>query len=372
MMNLKEEFPLLNNKIFFASCSHGVLPKRTYNALLRYISSLYLNGPDWGLYMRLYEETRSAFSKLINASVDEIALIPTVSYGVNVIASSLHASPQRNKIIVSKLNFPTVVHVWLSHSRRLGFKTVLVSGKLEDYKREIDEKTLLVSLTHISYTTGFREYVTEVVNLAHEKGALVLLDDAQATGVIPLNVRKLDIDVVVTTCSKYLLGLPGLAFLYVKKEIIENLQPLITSWFAQKEPFKFDLKLEYSTSARRFEIGTPSIPSVIACLESLKFIHEISVKRIWNHVRTLSNILIEELKNLGLNVVTPLNEKRRGPLISIKFVNPNVAAKKLAEENIIVSPRKDVLRIALHMFNNREYISLLVSSLAKIKSLISG
>ena len=303
----------------------------------KYISNLLNDGPDWELYMKYYEEARSVFSTLIGATPDEVALIPTVSYGINVIASSLRRTLNKYRVVLSKLNFPSVIHVWSSYSKRMGFETVLSNGSLSDYNQKVNEKTLAISLTHVHYVSGFREYVEDVVDIAHEVGSLVILDDAQATGVVPLDVRKLGIDILVTTCSKYLLGLPGLAFLYVRKDLIEKLNPLITSWFAHKEPFKFDLKFEYSNTARRFEIGTPPIPSVIACLESMKFINEIGINNIWNHVVKLSDKLINELLGLGFNVITPLDANRRGAHVSIMIDNPKEISTILMKKGIIVS-----------------------------------
>ena len=118
--------------------------------------------------MEIYEEVRSAFSKLINTLIDEVALIPKVSYGINAIVSSFKKDSGKNKVIVSKFNFPTVAHIWFSHSQKLEFKVVLANGSLEDYEQRIDDKTLAISLTHVFYVTGFREYIREVVDLAHE------------------------------------------------------------------------------------------------------------------------------------------------------------------------------------------------------------
>lgn len=367
LSNLEEVFPTLRNKIYFASCSHGLMPQTAYDALTRYVNDLYVNGPDWDEYMRVYEETRLAFSKMINASPDEIALVPTVSYGINAIISSLRSDSGRNRIIVSRLNFPTVIYAWESSRRRLGFRVVSADGSLEDYIKKLDDKTLAISLTHVHYITGFREYLEEVVDLAHERGSIVILDDAQATGVIPLDVKKLDVDILVTTCSKYLLGLPGLAFLFVRRSLVEELTPLITSWFAHKEPFKFSYELELSNTARRFEIGTPPIPSIIACLEGIRFLSQVGVENVWKHVKELSMYLLEKLQESGFDVVSPLNEERRGAHIAIRVNNAERVAEKLRENNIVVSPRSGIIRVSLHIYNTHNNIDSLVDLLNKLR-----
>src|SRR5580700_4176894 len=213
--------------------------------------------------MDAYEALRGAFAHFINAHPDEVAIVTSASAGINPIANALQFDG-RNKVVMSEYEFPTMGQIWLAQQPR-GAEIQFLDGvnnvvPTECYAAAIDERTLVVPLTHVSFVNGFRSDVEAITRIAHARGALVFLDGFQDCGTRPMDVKALDVDFFVTGTLKYLLGPPGLAFLYVRRELIETLTPPITSWMAQRDPFTFDTKLlDPSPDARRFEGGSPPI-----------------------------------------------------------------------------------------------------------------
>ena len=189
-----------------------------------------------------------------------------------------------------------------------------------DFEREIDAETLIVSLTHVSYRTGERLPVEEIVRIAHERGALVLVDAYQSAGTVPLDVNTLGADVVAAGTVKYLLGSAGLAFLFVRRGLIGELRPTATGWFADEDVFAMDDR-DYSPAptAARFQSGTPPVPNIYAGLAGLRLVLEAGVERTAEHVAGLASALEAGVRELGGTVVTP---DRRGALLCIESSDP--------------------------------------------------
>src|SRR6202140_5953268 len=181
----------------------------------------------------------------------------------------------------------------------------------------VDRNTLIVPLTHVFFKNGFRSEVSAVTNIAHASGALVMLDDYQDCGTRPVDVKAMDLDFYVTGTLKYLLGPPGLAFMYVRKELIASLVPTITGWFAQTNPFAFDPQhIDLSPTARRFESGSPSVPNVYAAVPGLHLLQEIGLENVAGHIKKLTQSLLTHALDLGIRAKTPIDSA--GPLVVLQ------------------------------------------------------
>lgn len=206
---LRDRFPIFEQKIFINSCSKGVLSIDVRKAYQRYLDDWANEGSPWELWVEQMEALRTKFAGLINAQSDEVAIKTSVSDAVNTLASSLDFSGERNKIIVDDFAFPTTAQIWHAQARR-GAEIVHVSETdnstipLEYYEKVIDERTLLVSLTHVCYRHGARQDAAAIIKLAHERGAMVLLDSFQTLGTFPLDVKQLDVDFLTGGSLKYL------------------------------------------------------------------------------------------------------------------------------------------------------------------------
>jgi selenocysteine lyase/cysteine desulfurase len=293
--------------------------------------------------------------------------VTSVSAGINGVASALNFK-ERKKVVMGEFEFPTMGHVWLGQRVR-GAEVHFVSAEdnripASNYEKMVDRKTLIVPLTHVCFKNGFRSEVNAVTQIAHRCGALVMLDDYQDCGTRPIDVKAMDLDFFLTGTLKYLLGPPGLAFMYVRKELIPSLVPTVTGWFAQANPFAYDPKLfDLSPSARRFESGSPSVPNVYAALPGFQLLQEISLENVSTHIKKLAQSLLSCAHDLGIRAKTPADSA--GPLVVLQSRDSPSLVQKLAESNIVASNRHDGLRISFHVYNTLDDVKAVVDVLKK-------
>ena len=229
-MSFRERFPIFQKKTYLNSCSQGALSIDVQLAYAQYLRDWEELGSPWELWVDKLEAVRHAFAGLVNAEADEVAVTASVSHGVSALASALDFSGKRNKVVVSDFEFPTIGQIWDAQRPR-GARIVQVpaagnSIPLERFADAIDEETLIVSITHVCYRNGVMLDVPAIVELAHRKGALVLLDVYQTLGTRPIDVKALKVDFLAGGTLKYLLAASGQAYLYVRKELL----PLLNPW----------------------------------------------------------------------------------------------------------------------------------------------
>jgi len=296
-----------------------------------------------------------------------VAIVTSASAGINSIASAL-SFRERNKVVMGEFEFPTMGHVWLAQrARGADVKFVSAEGNRipsVNYEKTIDRHTLMVPLTHVCFKNGFRSQVRDVTQLAHQAGALVMLDDYQDSGTRPVDVKAMDLDFYVAGTLKYLLGPPGLAFMYVRKDLISKLVPSITGWFAQTNPFAFDPQhIDLSPTARRFESGSPSVPNVYAAMPGFQMLQEIGMENVATHIRKLTQSLLSHALDMGIRIKTPSDSS--GPLVVLQSSDANLLVQKLAESDIVASSRHDGLRIAFHVYNTLDDVNAVMEVLRK-------
>jgi selenocysteine lyase/cysteine desulfurase len=374
-VSIRDRFPIFEKQVYLNSCSQGVLSIDVEQAYRAYLEDWNKKGSPWELWVERGEAARQAFAGLTNANPNEVAVTTSVSAGVSALASALDFSGERSTVVVDDFAFPTVAQIWHAQERR-GAKVVHVPAAgnvipLSRFAEAIDERTLLVSLTHVCFRNGSRLDVPAVVELAHQKGALVLLDSYQALGTFPIDVKALNVDFLVGGVLKYLLASAGLAFLYVRKELLNNLYPTAMGWFSQDNIFAMDIYANTpSPTARRFESGTPPVPSIYAGLAGIKLIQSIGLPRIEAHLCEITGAIKEGVMRRGFNLVSPVNPAQHGALITLRSHHVNMLVKRLAEDQIITSSRDNNLRISPHIYNNFEDVSRLIDCLTKHRELL--
>jgi selenocysteine lyase/cysteine desulfurase len=371
----RERFPILDSRVYVNSCSQGALSDSVRDAYEAYLRDRDVEGAPWGYWVERAETARSTFARLVNAEPDEVAVTTSLSAGVSSVASALSFA-ERPRVVVTDLEFPTIGQIWHAQEPR-GAEVVHVPADgteldMDALDAAIDERTALVSITSVCYRNGVRLPVEEIVKLAHERGALVLLDAFQAIGTYPIDVRALDIDILGAGTLKYLLGSAGLGFLWVRPELIETLVPTQTGWFADSDLFAMDVS-DYSPSptARRFESGTPPIAAIYAGIAGIELMQEIGIAETREHVNGLNERLIAGVDELGGFVVTPREVERRGALICIRSTDAPALVARLAEERIVTSERDSNLRISAHAYNTEEDIDAVLASLARHRELLA-
>lgn len=369
----RSKFPILQEKVYLNSCSQGALSRDVETAIGEWLQSWHQQGSPWDLWVDQYEAGRRQFAAMINARPEEVAIVASASAGVNALASALSFG-QRNKVVLGEFEFPTMGHIWLSQRAR-GAEVIFATAdgnrmRPEAYDELVDRNTLIVPLTHVCFMNGFRSPVTEVVKIAHDRGALVLLDDYQDCGTRPIDVKAMQLDVYVSGTLKYLLGPPGVAFLYVREELAESLVPTVTGWFGQRNTFAFDVKLlDPAPGTRRFESGTPPIPSIYGATAGAKLLQNVGLTNVAEEVRRLSQSLIRGVTDLGVRIKTPPDSV--GPLIVLQATDADRLVKTFGAQRVVCSSRHDGLRLSLHAYNTLDEVNFVLRLIEQNLSLFA-
>lgn len=358
-------FPALRDMTYLASCSQGALSDTLATALLEFQHTLLQYGAPWELWMAEVELARRMFAELIHATPDEIAVLPSVSAAAYQVASTQDWQ-SRPRIVTTDMEFPSVAHVWLAQRDADVSYVKDRSGVVhaEDYHALIDETCGLVSVPLISYRNGVRLPVETVLEKARDVGALTFVDAYQGVGVEPVNVRELNCDFLAAGSLKYMLGIPGIAFLYVRGGLQDAQEPPATGWFGRRNPFAFNPReIDYPADARRFESGTPAIPAAYGAVAGMRVLGSLEPETIRAHIAGLSQYAHESLVADGEVLWSPAEASQRGPQVALVDADPNDLAAYLGTRRIITSPRGELLRIALHYYNSVEDIDTVVAAI---------
>ena len=273
---IRGRFPVFRDKVYVNSCSQGALSDAVRAAYEEYLDGWDENGAEWEHWVERSEAARAAFAELLGAAPDDVAIQTSVSAAVSGLVSALQFRGERNRIVISANEFPTIGQI--AHAQELrGAEVVQVEPDPEAYAAAIDERTALVCSTFVSFRTGAVHDVEAIYGLAREHGALMLVDGYQGIGAVPLEAAKAG-DVVVGGTVKYLLASAGLAFMALRPGLVEELVPVQTGWFADENVF--DMQIERyrpHRSARRFDAGTPPVPNIYAGVAGVGLIREVGV-----------------------------------------------------------------------------------------------
>ena len=372
---IRSRFPVLENKTYLNSCSYGALASDVKEALKRYIRDREEQGTDWNYWVERNESVRSAVATFLGSDPDEIAITTSASAGINSVASAMDFTGSRNKVVISDFEFPTNAQIWYAQELR-GAEVVRVPERdgyipAEDFESAIDEDTLLVAVTHVCFHNGAKLDIPAIAEIARKNGTMMLVDGFQGLGTFEFDVRDADVDFVVGGMLKYLLGSAGIAFLYVRDELIEKLVPTVTGWFAQADIFAMDnTRYDPSPTARRFETGTPPVPNSYAAEAGLQIIKEVGLSAIEYRINEITAAIIAEAKNAGYTLAVPDDPKRHGALITLRTHDEDTLVQALENQGIITSCRAGNLRISPHFYNNNADIDVLFGALRQHKHLL--
>jgi len=354
----RRRIPLLASCIPMNNCSQAPQTDATRAAAARYLDSWNTSGMDWDAWMTEVALAKNAFAKLIGAAPSDVAVFGSVSAAASAVASALDLDGKRKRIVVSEMEFPGVAHVWLAQGRR---------GAQIACDEQIDERTALVSACHGWYVNGFVQDIASIAARARAAGALSFVDAYQTLGAVPVNVRELGVDLLAAGTLKFLMGVPGIAFLYVRPEIVESLRPTATGWFGRVDPFAFDSQtLDWSPNASRFDAGTPPVMNAYIARAGMEIINEVSPAsiRAWHEV--LARRLIEggRARGLTLHGTDDVNHKTA----TTAFVVPDSHAVEAAmrARGVLPSARGPVIRLAPHFYNTLDDVDRALDTLADV------
>jgi selenocysteine lyase/cysteine desulfurase len=371
----RNEFPILQDVIHVANCSQSAQSHRVRAAINQYLDNWLTVGMDWEAWVQEVYYAKVEFAKLINADPSEIAIATSVSEAVSSIASGLDYTGRRKKVVVTDAEFPTVNHIWLAHQKygaKVDFVPVNENNEIDinEYERYIDETTLITSITQVYYLNGFKQDIAKIAEIAHRKGSLVLVDAYQGLGTEPVDVKKMNIDILTSGNLKYLFGIPGVAFLYVNKNLIPMLKPAVTGWFGQDNPFLFQTRyLDWAPDARKFDTGTPPVLTSYAARAGLEIVNEVGVERIKDRIDMLSAHALNGCLARNLKCISPFDVNKKGGTTAIWVshkMNSHDMEVELRKRNIIGSARGDVIRVAPHFYTKPQEIDFVLDQIKNI------
>ena len=372
----RDEFPVLERKAYLISASLGPVSLRARRYLQGYVDAWASEGapdPVWGehVFPRMRELKRT-FGALVGADPDELAITVNVSLALSAIASCVDFS-RRRKVVLSELDFPTDGHVFLAQRAR-GAEVVFLKSPdgltipLEAYEEAIDEDTALVCVNRVLYRSSALVDAKQICRFARDAGAWSVVDDFHGAGIIPVDVHDMGCDFYTAGVLKWLCGGPGLTFLYVRREMLPTLEPLVTGWFATREPFSFDLqRLDYHPSARRFENGTPAAPVAFIAQGGLDIVSEVGPARIRARQQELIEYLVSRADEAGLPVRSPRDPLGRGGLVNLGVGSEaQKICQSLLDRDVCTDFRGDGIRVSPHFFNTERDIDRLFEGLRDV------
>jgi kynureninase len=375
LLKWRKEFPILEKTVYLISHSLGAMPRATYDQLHEYADAWATRGVRawaegwWDMPVTIGNE----IARIIGADPGTVVMHQNVSICQSLILSCFEPSPERNKIVYSELNFPSVMYVYEAHARsgKLRIETVKsddgITVSLQRMLDAIDETTLLVPFSHVLFKSAFLQDAKAIIDKAHEVGAMVILDTYQSAGTVPFSVKELNVDFATGGSVKWLCGGPGAGYLYIRPDLHSSLQPKTTGWMAHENPFAFDTKLHYAADVTRFLHGSPGIPALFAAKAGYAIINEIGVDKIRAKNVRQTEHLIRLAEEAGFQVTSPRDPALRGGTITIAHEHAGAVAKELIRREFIIDFRPGAgIRISPHFYTTDRELELIVEEMKKI------
>ena len=374
LLAFREEFPILEKTTYLVSNSLGPMPRTVPEKLAEYAR-------DWGDlgvkawnrgWWELPVEVGNEIAPLINAGDGEIVMMPNVTIAQTAVLSSIDFTKERDTVVMTELDFPSIRYAYSEMAQRLGARVVVVrsdDGLTIDRDKllaAIDERTRLVAVSHVLFRSAYLMDADAICARAHEMGALVSLDSFHGVGIVPVDVKRDKPDFLTGGVLKWLCGGPGACFLYVSPTVRDQLKPALTGWQAHSRPFAFEDSMEYTTGAFRWLNGTPVIPALYAAAEGPKILRRAGVAAIREKSVRLTSRLIELADARGYTVNAPRDPARRGGTVAIDVPHGYEVTQHLLSQNVLVDYRVGAgIRIAPHFFTREDELDEAVSEIDK-------
>lgn len=365
---LRDEFPILGRKTYLNSCSLGALSRRSEAYLGEFVERWHDMGASawYRHWLGRVEDLRGRVSTFLGTTPRELALLPSTSTALAAVTESIRTEG-RNRVVCTELDFPTLAYQWAVKPE---IEMVVLKSPdgiridPEQFAEAVDDRTLFLATSHVFFATGYEQDLEALADIARRSGAYSLIDGYQGAGQTDLTLPATGVDFYTTGPLKWLLGGPGLAYLYVRDALVEELEPRLTSWFATKRQFDFDLGgFEYHDDARRFELGTPALPTVHTALGGQEIIDEVGLPAILERNGELTDHLIDAAEAAGMSL-TLADPDHRTFILMIQHDDPSGAVKHLAEEGIIVDYRPGHVRVSPHFYNTTDELDRCIEVLA--------
>jgi kynureninase len=375
LLRWREEFPILARTTYLVSNSLGAMPRGVPERLAEYAREWATLGVRaWSRgWWELPVSVGDAIAPLIGAGAGEVAMTPTVTMSQAQVLSSLGYGGGRDTIVMTALDFPSVRYVYDALATRLGARIVVVPSddgvgiSEERLIAAIDERTRLVSISHVLFRSAYVVDVARVAAHAHAMGALVSLDAYHSVGVLPVDVRALGADFLTGGVLKWLCGGPGGCFLWVRPELAGSLAPALTGWQAHAHPFAFEPEMEYAGDAWRWLGGTPVVPALFAATEGPRILREVGMPAVREKSVRQTARLIALADERGYPVAAPRDDARRGGTVAFGVPHALEVSRALLARDVVVDYRPGAgIRIAPHFYTSDDELEAVVATIDEI------
>jgi kynureninase len=375
LLEWRKEFPILGHTTYMISHSLGAMPRRTLDALQEF-------GETWAARgIRAWEEgwwdlpvtVGSLIGSIIGAAPGEVVMHQNVSICQWIVASCFDWRGPRNKIVTDGLNFSSNDYIYHGLERQ-GARVCSVASAdgltldLEDMLAAIDEQTRLVSVSHVAFRSSYVQDLAAITKRAHEVGAYVIADLYQSAGILPVDVRALNLDFATGGSVKWLCAGPGAGYLYVRRDLWASLEPAATGWMAHREPFEFEAgPIAYAADAFRFLNGTPNVPALYSARSGYEIINRIGVAAIREKSVRQTTRLMDLADEAGIPLRTCREPQRRGGVVILDVPNGKQVAKELERREVLVDYRPRAgIRIAPHFYTSEDELDRTMSEIREV------
>lgn len=372
LLAFRGEFPILDRTTYLVSNSLGAMPRAVPERLAEYAREWSELGVRawargwWEMPVRLGD----IVAPLLNAPAESVVAQPNVTIAQSVVLSSLAYDAGRDTIVMTELDFPSVLYAYDGLAQRLGARVVVVpsdDGLTIDQDRllaAIDERTRLVAVSHVLFKSAFIQDADAICAHAHRMGALVALDAYHSVGIVPVDVQRSGVDFLTGGVLKWLCGGPGAAFLYVAPSVRSVLEPALTGWQAHAHPFAFEGEMEYAAGAQRWLTGTPAIPALVAATAGPEIVARAGMEAIRAKSVRQTEWLVQAAESRGYRVHAPREPARRGGTIAFDVPHGHEVAQYLLTNDIIVDYRRGAgIRVAPHFYTRDDELATCVDAI---------
>jgi kynureninase len=362
----RDRFPILRDTTYLINHSLGAMPAAVEERVAEFARMWRERGIRawsegwWEMPMTVGDQ----IGRIIGAPAGSTVMHQNVAIAEAIVLSCFRpVDPARNRVVYEEGNFPSVRYLYQAQP---DLEVVVVPDD-QAIVDAIDERTVLVPITHVLFKTAEIQDVAAIVARAHEVGAHVILDAYQSVGIVPLDVTALNVDFAVGGSVKWLCGGPGNGWLYVRPDLAATLEPTFIGWQAHARPFGFEPELEYADGVARFLTGTPNVPALYAATAGYDLIEEIGVSRIRENSLRQTELLIDLIDEAGFDVGSPRDPVRRGGTVTVRTPEFEAVHKELAERQILCDFRPDAgIRLGPHYFNTDEELRHAVGQIVEI------
>jgi kynureninase len=366
LASYRDRFPILAETTYLINHSLGAMPAAAEERIAEYVRTWRTRGiRAWGEgWWTMPLTVGDQVGRIIGAPPGTTVMHQNVAIAEAIVLSCFRPiDPRRNRVVYEEGNFPSVRYLYQAQP---DIEVVAVpAGEL--LVDAIDERTLLVPISHVLFKTAEIQDAAAIAARARDVGAHVVLDAYQSAGIVPVDVTALGVSFAVGGSVKWLCGGPGNGWLYVRPDLIDELEPTLVGWQAHARPFGFEPELEYAEGVARFLTGTPNVPALYAATAGYDAIEEIGVARIRENSVRQTTLLIDLLDKVGFEVGSPRAPARRGGTVTVLVPEFEALHKELGERGILCDFRPDVgLRLGPHFFNTDEELRYTVAQIGEI------